>query len=284
MSLRITLMFAAGLLLVVLSSPAHAQGPPGGPPGPSGPGGPSLIMAAPIQKELGLNDKQKTQLKKLDATASQKSRKAFEAMRQGDFDPEKMRESMDSLRRDQELAISKILEPKQKTRLGEIELQREGIFAVARTDIAKKLNLTSTQTDQIKTIVDQMRKDVWAAMPRPPEGSQAPGRVPPGGGSPPGGNGFQGGGPPDGGGPPGEGVFPGGGPPGSDVPLDEGVFPGDGPPGGGGPPGDGGFQGGGPPGGGQPGFGRYEFRAQFDKMRRRKKRSGPPRPSRFQKY
>ncbi len=235
-------------------------------------------MAAPIQKELGLTEKQKSQLKKLDTTMSQKRRQMFTRTRsrQGNTDPEKMRTSMDSLRREQEEAISNILEPKQKTRLGEIDLQREGIFAVARTDVAKKLKLTSTQTDQIKTIVDQMRKDERAAMPRPPEGSQGLG------GGPPGENGFQGGGPP-GGGPPGEGGFQGGGPPG------EGGFQGGGPPGGG-PPGEGGFQGGGPPGGGRPagngfqgggppgeggfqgggppGGGNDEFRAQFEKMRK----------------
>ena len=139
-------------------------------------------MAAPVQKELGLTEKQKSQLKKLDTTMSQKRRQMFTRTRsrQGDTDPEKMRTSMDSLRREQEEAISKILEPKQKTRLGEIELQREGIFAVARTDVAKKLKLTSTQTDQIKTIVDQMRQDERAAMPRPPEGFQGPGGGPPG--------------------------------------------------------------------------------------------------------
>ena len=215
-------------------------------------------MAAPIQKELGLTEKQKSQLKKLDTTMSQKRRQMFTRTRsrQGNTDPEKMRTSMDSLRREQEEAISNILEPKQKTRLGEIELQREGIFAVARTDVAKKLKLTSTQTDQIKTIVDQMRQDERAAMPRPPEGSQGPGGGFPGGG-PPGENGFQGDSPPggglpgeggfQGGGPPGEAGFPGGGPPG------EAGFPGGGPPGeagfqGGGPPGEAGFQGGGPPG------------------------------------
>ena len=139
-------------------------------------------MAAPVQKELGLTEKQKSQLKKLDSTMSQKRRQMFTRTRsrQGDTDPEKMRTSMDSLRSEQEEAISKILEPKQKTRLGEIELQREGIFAVARTDVAKKLKLTSTQTDKIKTIVDQMRQDERVAMPRPPEGSQGPGSGPPG--------------------------------------------------------------------------------------------------------
>jgi len=139
-------------------------------------------MAAPVQKELGLTEKQKSQLKKLDSTMSQKRRQMFTRTRsrQGDTDPEKMRTSMDSLRSEQAEAISKILEPKQKTRLGEIELHREGIFAVARTDVAKKLKLTSTQTDRIKTIVDQMRQDERVAMPRPPEGSQGPGSGPPG--------------------------------------------------------------------------------------------------------
>ena len=265
MSSRVTLMFAAVLVLVLLS-PTRAQGPPGGPRGPSGPsgpsgpggpGGPSLIMAAPIQKELGLTEKQKSQLKKLDTTMSQKRRQMFTRTRsrQGDTDLEKMRTSMDSLRSEQEEAISKILEPKQKTRLGEIELQREGIFVVARTDVAKKLKLTSSQTDRIKTIVDQMRQDERAAIPRPPEGSQGPGSGPPGE------NGFPGGGPPGeggfpGGGPPGEGGFPGGGPPG------EGGFPG------GGLPGENGLQGGGLPGGGRLDFGSDEFRAQFDKMRK----------------
>ena len=303
MSSRVTLMFAAVLMLVLLS-PTRAQGPPGGPRGPGrpggpgGPGGPSLIMAAPIQKELGLTEKQKSQLKKLDTTMSQKRRQMFTRTRsrQGNTDPEKMRTSMDSLRREQEEAISNILEPKQKTRLGEIELQREGIFAVARTDVAKKLKLTSTQTDQIKTIVDRMRKDERAAMPRPPEGSQGPGSGFPGGG-PPGENGFQGDGPPggglageggfqgdgppggglageggfQGGGPPGEAGFPGGGPPG------EAGFPGGGPPGeagfqGGGPPGEVGFQGGGPPGGGRPDFGNDELRAQLETMRKQQEK------------
>jgi Spy/CpxP family protein refolding chaperone len=208
-------------------------------------------MAAPVQKELGLTEKQKSQLKKLDSTMSQKRRQMFTRTRsrQGDTDPEKMRTSMDSLRSEQAEAISKILEPKQKTRLGEIELHREGIFAVARTDVAKKLKLTSTQTDRIKTIVDQMRQDERVAMPRPPEGSQGPGSGPPGE------NGLQGGGPP------GEGGFPGGGPPG------EGGFPGGGPPGGD-PLGENGLQGGGPPGSGRPDFGSDEFRAQLDKMRK----------------
>jgi Spy/CpxP family protein refolding chaperone len=192
MSSRNALVFATGLALVVLSSAARAQGPPGRPPGGGpggpggrgGPGGPSLVMAAPIQKELGLTEKQKSQLKKLDATMAQKRRPAFSRNREGDFDPEKMRAQMDSQRREQEEAVSKVLEPKQKTRLGEIELQREGIFAVARTDVAKKLKLTAKQSEKVKAIVDEMRKAERESMPRPPEGFQGAGGGPAGGGPP----------------------------------------------------------------------------------------------------
>ena len=217
-------------------------------------------MAAPIQKELGLTEKQKSQLKKLDTTMSQKRRQMFTRSRQGATDPEKMRGSMDSLRREQEEAISNILEPKQKTRLGEIELQREGIFAVARTDVAKKLKLTSTQTDQIKTIVDQMHQDERAAMPgllRYPRGLA---------GGPPGENGLQGGAlrfsrwPSRCGRPQAKVVFRVAARQ-AEVVFRVAALRA-----------EGGFQGGGPWGGGRPGFGNDVFRAQFEKIRQQQEK------------
>ena len=72
---------------------------------------------------------------------------------------------MESINRDQEQGIARILDKDQAKRLGEIELQREGIFAVARAPIAKKLKLTSDQTTKVKTIIDEMRKAQFAAMP-----------------------------------------------------------------------------------------------------------------------
>jgi Spy/CpxP family protein refolding chaperone len=273
MSVKTTSMIAIGLTLAAVTSPAFAQGPPRGPGGPGGPGfgpggpggpgGPALVNAPAVQKELKLTEQQKSQLKKLDSAMQQKRRQAFSKGRQGDFDPEKMRTSMDSLRREQEKAISEILDKAQKACLAEIELQREGLLAVARTEIATKLKLTTTQSEQARKIVDDMRQAQREAMPPPPQGFPGPGGGPPGGG-PPGENGLQGGGPP-GGGPPGEGGFsggpPGGGPPG------EGGFPGGGP-----PQGQGAFPGGGPPPGGQPDFGSDEFRAQFEKLRRQQEK------------
>ncbi len=164
---------AASLALALLSSVALAQGPPGGPAGPGGPGGPPgppLVMAVAVQKELALSESQKSKLKKLDAGMVQKRRQSFSRRGQGEFDPEKMQSAMDKLRREQEEGIAKILDKKQKERLAEIELQREGIFAVARPDVAKKLKLTSDQTAKVKSIVEEMRKAEREAMPPPPEG------------------------------------------------------------------------------------------------------------------
>jgi Spy/CpxP family protein refolding chaperone len=239
-------------------------------------------MFPAVQKELKLTDSQKGQLKKLETTLNQKRRTAFSKARQGGFDPERMRTSMESINREQEQGVAKILDKPQSARLGEIDLQREGIFAVARTPVAKKLKLTSDQSGKIKTFIDEMRQAQRDAMPAPPEGFRGPGGGAPGGG-PPGEAGGQAGGPPGGGppgdeglpggGPPGGGGFPGGGPPGGGGfpgggPPGEGGFPGAGPPGLGGPPGEGGFPGGGPPGGGPTGFDNPDFRAQFEKVRK----------------
>src|SRR5208283_982535 len=103
----------------------------GGPTGSGEPGGPMLVMAPAVQKELKLSDSQKSELKKLDMAAAQKRRETFPKNRHADFDPEKRRTLMESQRGEQEEAGGQILDKQQKDRLTEIDLQREGILAVA---------------------------------------------------------------------------------------------------------------------------------------------------------
>ena len=209
------------------------------------PGGPMLVMAPAVQKELKLTDSQKSELKKLDMSAAQKRRQTFSKNRHADFDPEKMRTLMESQRREQEEAVAKILDKKQNDRLTEIDLQREGMLAVARTDIATKLELTSDQSEKIKGIMDEMREAERKTIPGPQgelggfrrrgalrrQPSRPRGRCVSGGGFPGGEGGFPGGGPPEGG----AGGFPGVGGPPTDSPAPDG-----------GPPrGDRGFPGGG---------------------------------------
>ena len=276
MTRRNATSLAAALAMAALTTAVWAQGPPrgpgghGGPMGSGEPGGPMLVMAPAVQKELKLTDSQKSELKKLDMSAAQKRRQTISKNRHADFDPEKMRTLMESQRHEQEEVVAKILDKKQNDRLTEIDLQREGILAVARTDIAKKLELTSDQSEKIKGIMDEMREAERKTIPVP-AGEQGGFRRP----------GTYGGGLPDpeagafGGGFPGvEGGFPGGGPPEGGA----GGFPGGGFPYGGPPRGDRGFPGGGlaeggpdvfeGSGGGPTDFNVDKPRARLEKMRK----------------
>jgi hypothetical protein len=251
----------AGLVMTLAASTVRAQGPPGMfPPqgGMGGPGGmfgaPSMIASEAVQEDLGLSDKQKAQIKKLQASMLQRTRETFLAARENGVDPQEVMQEMSSLARDNNAAITRVLDKNQKARLAQIELQRDGLLALARADVAGKVKLTSTQTRKIKTIVDEMRQAQARSMPAPPgfggppadgiaaapkvaavpksKGANAKGRrTPQGGNAAPGGEDT----------PPGGEGFPGGGPPGF------------------------GNLNGGPPGG-MPDFNSEEFKAQFARM------------------
>ena len=192
--------FTTGLVLLLATSLAHAQDQPVMPPdftfdfapmggmgGPGGPGGQSLAMSPAVQEDLKLSDKQKAQLKRLQGSAIQKAREAFAAAQEGGVEPQEMMEGMAGLRREHESAVSKVLDKAQKARLAQIELQREGLLAVTKPDVATKIKLTSPQSRKVKTILSEMRQAQFRGMPTPP-----------GGGGPPGAGAFPGGGPPGG--------------------------------------------------------------------------------------
>jgi hypothetical protein len=216
-------------------------------------------MNEAVQKDLKLTATQTQKLQQIEETMRAKRREMFEGAGEERPDPQTVMAAMTTLRRQQDAAIAKVLDKSQKTRLSEIELQRDGIVAVARKEIATKLKITAVQSKKIQAIIDDMRIAQRTLMPQFGGGPPGGGGFPGGGGPPPGGpgGGDFGGGPPPGGGPGGDGPFPGG-PPGGG----EGGFPGGPPQGEGGR----GFPGGGPPGAG-PDFNNPEMRAQFAKMR-----------------
>ena len=126
------------------------------------------------------------------------------------------------LQQDTDASLKKILTKpgptSQFARLQQIDLQEAGPLVVARPDVAKALNLSPAQIDQVSTIIEQMkqgqdqvdqnRRQFFDSM-RQSGGFGGPGGGGPGGGGP-GGGGPGGGGP--GGGAPGGGAPGGGGP------------------------------------------------------------------------
>jgi Spy/CpxP family protein refolding chaperone len=180
---------AAGLVALALPSiaalaaqdppPAQRQGPgPGGMLGmPGGPMGMPLVYSAPIQEELALTDKQKAQLKKNQANLMERGREMFQSAREEGAGFDEIREAMTGLRREFETATAKVLDKKQKERLAQIELQRDGLIAVGRSEIASKIKLNSAQTKKVRTILGEMSQAVARAMPALP-GFGGPGAVP----------------------------------------------------------------------------------------------------------
>ncbi len=207
MQRRSAIILLAGLALAMAANRAPAQDPPDGPPpggpggpggrgpgGPGGPGGQNLVFFASVQEDLALTDKQKDQIKKLDASTRQKRRAAMTTASQEGFDFQERMAAMSTLNREQELAIGRVLDKTQKARLAQIELQREGLVATSKKEVAAKLKVSSAQSKKIKTIVDEIQQAQFRAMPRPPGGPGGPGDGGPGGRGPggPGGGQFGG--------------------------------------------------------------------------------------------
>jgi hypothetical protein len=62
------------------------------------------------------------------------------------------------LRAENEAALKKILEPRQRTRLDQIVLQIKGPLAVAEPEIAARLNIGPDQAAQIQAILDEYQQ------------------------------------------------------------------------------------------------------------------------------
>lgn len=190
MSLRSFAAFAAVALvsMATLPTPSWAQGDGeesgrgrggerGGPGGPGGrfgggPGGPGgmmggmmggrggdnilfdLLRAESVQTEIKLEEDQKTALVKL-AEQQRGERPDFNFREASDEERQKFFEKMqaDMAKRTAEAKeqLEEILSPAQFERLEQIAVQARGVMGLMNPDTAKKLNLTSEQTEKLKS-------------------------------------------------------------------------------------------------------------------------------------
>jgi hypothetical protein len=82
--------------------------------------------------------------------------------------------TMNTIRRRYRAAVARILSDAQRERLSQLELQREGLLAVARKEIATGIGLTTAQSKQVRDVVDEMRRSVEPSMPVPPRPGSGP--------------------------------------------------------------------------------------------------------------
>lgn len=160
---KLMVMFA----VLALVSTALAQPGPGGPGGRRGMGpgmfpgfgmggGFGLLMMPEVQKELGITEQQRQQIGQLMMEQREQMQALMQQMR--DATPEQRQQLMQQAMQKWDEGIGKILQPAQKSRLRELQLQAEGASALMRADVAKELNLSEEQRKKISDIVAQYRQ------------------------------------------------------------------------------------------------------------------------------
>jgi hypothetical protein len=166
-----------GLMLAALATAASSQEPRGRGRGPGGfmfggPGGPNnsavmLLGMREVQQELAVTDNQRKQIDELMRDVQAQMRASFgavdfqdlatltEEQRVQRFD--EARKKADEANRAADEKLSTILDAKQTERMNQLRLQREGITAFIRPDIAKRLGLNDEQLAKIREIEESLR-------------------------------------------------------------------------------------------------------------------------------
>jgi hypothetical protein len=131
----------------------------------------NLLASPEVQKELGVSDEQKGLIEDMLTDLQSQRQQAF---RQGgggfqnfqDLSEDERRKlieegqkRMEEMNKKTEEMINMVLEPKQTERFGQLRLQRAGVGAFNRLDIAEKLALTQEQKDKMQKIQEANRPD-----------------------------------------------------------------------------------------------------------------------------
>jgi hypothetical protein len=171
--LRRTVLLSGLVVLLAAATVAQAQDrrPGRGGFGFSGFGGgfgasSSQLLGTPeVQKELGVTDEQKGLIEDMVADIREKMREAFAGGGFQDFQNlsqeerqkrrEENRKKGEEIQKKADEMVSMILEQNQLDRLQQLKLQREGVNAFSRDEVAQKLNLSQEQRDKIRKIREE---------------------------------------------------------------------------------------------------------------------------------
>jgi hypothetical protein len=118
----------------------------------------ALIQMIPVQQELKLTEVQKAKIIKTRDEFNRRQHESLPRLATGAavVDREAFLAQIGAVRAEYLAALTRILEPSQRTRLEQIALQVEGPLALAKPEVASRINVTPEQADQIQWIVAQM--------------------------------------------------------------------------------------------------------------------------------
>jgi hypothetical protein len=156
---------AVAAIVVTTVAAALAQGPGGG----RGMGGrtndPTFLLGTEqVQKELDLQDEQKTAVQKL----ADDNQQAIMDLRNSGASFQEMGEKMQARAKENKKKVYEILLPPQRERLDQIVLQVAGAQALGRPEVAEKLGLSDDQKTKLQGLADaaqQKRMDLFSAGP-----------------------------------------------------------------------------------------------------------------------
>jgi hypothetical protein len=130
---------------------------------------PILFIENPaVRRELNLTEKQLWKIREVnDAFNKQRTEMATTIVKaQGGVNNEVLRTMIATMRRENEEAINQVLQPRQRVRLDQISLQIEGLAALARPEVAVRINLGPDLTQEVGRIVAEMKESesqLWEA-------------------------------------------------------------------------------------------------------------------------
>jgi Spy/CpxP family protein refolding chaperone len=111
-----------------------------------------LLESESVQTELALTDDQKVRLQKLrdEENNDPSAFRGFMRMK-----PEQIQKRLQQRANAVRKRIAKVLTPEQMQRLDEINIQAAGVAALGYTDVAKKLELTADQRDELNKLGEE---------------------------------------------------------------------------------------------------------------------------------
>jgi hypothetical protein len=154
-----TVVLCAVLALFAASS-SSAQGQRGRG-GRGGGGAASLLQIPEVQKELKLDEAQLDLLKQVGAELQQKGQALFQNSQS--LSDEERRKRFTDFRLESDKKIGELLDAKQKERLRQLELQREGLRVLGRADVQEQLKLSADQKSKIQATMDAERTTMQKA-------------------------------------------------------------------------------------------------------------------------
>jgi enterochelin esterase-like enzyme len=168
-------MLGGGLLFLLITSAAWAQQTPQRVPGGFGRGfafgrnagaSPETLLAMrEVRKELATTDEQNKQIDEAISALQEQTRSLFGNFRDLQNIPaeDRAKRFADAGERLQEAGhkfvekIATILDQKQLARFNELRLQREGVAALSRTEVADQLSLSAEQREKLRAIQEDAR-------------------------------------------------------------------------------------------------------------------------------